>query len=131
MLPPGPEGETLEGETPCPATDGSEERVAVFAEAPPTGIDEGEALTAEIAIDEVDEEGTATDAGTITVTLDSEGVVEHRSEDRRQDHQPGRRAAYRQDHHQLSGRPRQPRLAGHRLQPANAYAVHPAERVLL
>jgi PQQ-dependent dehydrogenase (methanol/ethanol family) len=49
---------------------------------------------------------------------------------RRQDHQPGCRAAYRQDHHQLPGRPRQPRLARHRLQPAHAHAVHSAERIL-
>lgn len=73
-LPPGPAGRTLEGETPCPATDGSEERVAVFAQAPPTCIEEGQALTAEIAIDRVDEAGTATDAGTITIALDSEAA---------------------------------------------------------
>jgi peptidyl-prolyl cis-trans isomerase B (cyclophilin B) len=73
-LPPGPEGATLEGETPCPAADGSEERVAVFAQAPPTCIEEGQALTAEIAIDEVDEAGEATDAGTVTIALDSEAA---------------------------------------------------------
>lgn len=73
-LPPGPEGRTLEGETPCPAADGSEERVAVFAQAPPTCITDGEALTAEIAIDEVDAEGNATDAGAVTVELDTEAA---------------------------------------------------------
>lgn len=72
-LPPGPEGRTLEGETPCPATDGSEERVAVFAQAPPTCIEEGQALTAEIGIDLVEGE-TTTDAGTITVALDAEAA---------------------------------------------------------
>jgi cyclophilin family peptidyl-prolyl cis-trans isomerase len=74
VLPPGPEGRTLEGETPCPAEDGSEERVAVFAQAPPTCITDGQALTAEIAIDQVDEAGEATDAGTVTVELDTEAA---------------------------------------------------------
>ena len=46
----------------------------MFAQAPPTCIEEGEALTAEIAIDEVDEEGEATDAGTVTIALDSEAA---------------------------------------------------------
>jgi len=73
-LPPGPDGATLEGETPCPAEDGTEERVAVFAQAPPVCIEEGQALTAEIAIDEVDAEGTATDAGIVTIALDSEAA---------------------------------------------------------
>jgi len=73
-LPPAPEGATLEGETPCPAEDGSAERVAVFAQAPPVCIEEGQAYTAEIAIDEVDAEGAATDAGTITVALDTEAA---------------------------------------------------------
>jgi cyclophilin family peptidyl-prolyl cis-trans isomerase len=73
-LPPGPAGATLEGETPCPAEDGSEERVAVFAEAPPTCIEEGQALTAEIAVDLVDEAGEATDAGTVVVELDTEAA---------------------------------------------------------
>jgi cyclophilin family peptidyl-prolyl cis-trans isomerase len=73
-LPPAPDGLTLEGETECPATDGSEERVAVFAQAPPTCIEEGQALTAEIAIDQVDAEGTATDAGTVTIALDTEAA---------------------------------------------------------
>jgi peptidyl-prolyl cis-trans isomerase B (cyclophilin B) len=73
-LPPGPAGATLEGETPCPAADGSEERVAVFAQAPPTCIEEGQSLVAEIAIDEVDEAGEAADAGTVTIALDSEAA---------------------------------------------------------
>jgi len=73
-LPPGPAGATLEGETPCPAEDGSEERVAVFAQAPPTCIEEGQALTAEIAVDLVDEAGEPTDAGVVVVDLDSEAA---------------------------------------------------------
>ena len=54
-----------------------------------------------------------------------------RSQDRREDHQRGRGSPYRPDHHQLSGRSRQPRLAGHRLQPEDADAVPAAQRVLL
>jgi len=73
-LPPGPEGATLEGPTECPPADGSAERVRVFAEAPPTCIEEGVSYEADIAIDEVDEAGTATEAGTITVALDSEAA---------------------------------------------------------
>lgn len=60
-LPDPPPGRTLEGETPCPATDGSEERVAQFAQAPPTCIDEGEALEAVIALE----------GGEIVVSLDT------------------------------------------------------------
>lgn len=63
-LPPPPAGRTIEGETPCPATDGSEERVAAFAQAPPTCIAEGEALEAEIV----------TSAGPITIALDTEAA---------------------------------------------------------
>ena len=74
VLPPGPEGVTLEGETPCPAADGSEARVSVFAQAPPTCIEEGQALTAEIAIDEVSEADEPTDVGTVTIALDSEAA---------------------------------------------------------
>ncbi|QYG94977.1 peptidylprolyl isomerase [Iamia sp. SCSIO 61187] len=74
VLPPGPEGATIEGETPCPAEDGSEERVAVFAQAPPTCIEEGQALVAEIAVDLVDDAGEATPAGTIVVELDAEAA---------------------------------------------------------
>lgn len=74
VLPPGPEGATLEGETPCPAEDGSEERVAVFAQAPPTCVEEGQALVAEIAVDQVDDAGEATPAGTIVVELDAEAA---------------------------------------------------------
>ncbi|HEX7133912.1 MAG TPA: peptidylprolyl isomerase [Iamia sp.] len=75
-LPAAPEGATLEGETPCPAEDGSEERVAVFAQAPPTCIEEGQALTAEIAIDQVDEAGEATSAGSVVIELDAEAAPE-------------------------------------------------------
>lgn len=74
VLPPGPEGVTLEGETPCPADDGSEARVAVFAQAPPMCIDEGQALVAEIAVDLADDAGEATPAGTIVVELDAEAA---------------------------------------------------------
>lgn len=74
VLPPGPEGATVEGETPCPAADGSEERVAVFAQAPPTCIEEGVTYEADIVIDEVDDAGEATEVGTVTVALDSEAA---------------------------------------------------------
>lgn len=73
-LPPGPEGATIEGATECPPEDGSAERVAVFAEAPPTCIADGVSYEADIAIDLVDEAGEATDAGTITVALDREAA---------------------------------------------------------
>lgn len=63
-LPPPPEGRTLEGETPCPATDGTEERVAQFAQAPPMCIDEGEQLEAVIAVE----------GGEIVATLDTENA---------------------------------------------------------
>lgn len=63
-LPDPPPGATIEGETPCPADDGSEERVATFAQAPPTCIAEGEALEAEIV----------TSTGPITVALDAEAA---------------------------------------------------------
>lgn len=63
-LPAPPAGATLEGETPCPAEDGSEERVSAFAQAPPTCIDEGEALEAVIE----------TSAGTIVASLDAEAA---------------------------------------------------------
>ena len=63
-LPDPPAGRAIEGETPCPATDGSEERVASFAQAPPTCIDDGEALEAEILTSE----------GPITIALDAEAA---------------------------------------------------------
>lgn len=63
-LPDPPPGATIEGETPCPAEDGSEERVATFAQAPPMCITEGEALEAEIV----------TSRGPITIALDSEAA---------------------------------------------------------
>ncbi len=61
-LPDPPAGKTLEGETPCPATDGSEERVSQFAQAPPTCIEEGEELEAVIKVA----------GGEIVATLDAE-----------------------------------------------------------
>ena len=63
-LPDPPPGGTIEGETPCPAEDGSEERISTFAQAPPTCIEEGEALEAEIV----------TSKGPITIALDSEAA---------------------------------------------------------
>ncbi len=75
-LPPGPEGRTLDGPTECPATDGSEERVAVFAEAPPTCVEAGEALVADIAITTTDASGATTDAGTVSIALDAETAPE-------------------------------------------------------
>lgn len=49
-LPAPPTGASIDGETPCPATDGSEERVSQFAQAPPTCIEEGEELEAVITV---------------------------------------------------------------------------------
>jgi len=63
-LPAAPTGATIEDDTPCPAEDGSEERVSTFAQAPPTCIEEGEALEAVIE----------TSAGTVTATLDAEAA---------------------------------------------------------
>lgn len=74
-LPPGPEGRTLEGETPCPAADGSEERVAVFAQAPSTCIDPAVTYEADIAITR----GSGDEAeplGTVTIALDAEAAPE-------------------------------------------------------
>ncbi len=63
-LPDPPPGATIEGETPCPAEDGSEERVSTFAQAPPTCIAEGEALEAQIV----------TSKGPIVIALDAEAA---------------------------------------------------------
>lgn len=63
-LPDPPPGGTIEGPTPCPAEDGSEERIATFAEPPPPCIEEGQALMADIA----------TSRGPITVALDAEAA---------------------------------------------------------
>ncbi|WCO67399.1 peptidylprolyl isomerase [Iamia majanohamensis] len=63
-LPDPPPGGTIEGPTPCPAEDGSEERIATFAEPPPTCIEEGQALAADIT----------TSMGPITVALDAEAA---------------------------------------------------------
>lgn len=60
-LPPPPTGRAIEGETPCPATDGSEERVASFTQAPPMCLTDGEALEAVVE----------TTAGSFTIALDS------------------------------------------------------------
>ena len=43
-----PAGETLTGETPCPAADGSSPRTTTFAAAPPTCIDPAKTYTAEV-----------------------------------------------------------------------------------
>lgn len=64
VLPAAPPGRTLTGETPCPAEDGSEERVSQFAQAPPTCIDPGTPLEAVIETTE----------GPITIALDAEAA---------------------------------------------------------
>jgi cyclophilin family peptidyl-prolyl cis-trans isomerase len=63
-LPAPPEGAAIDGDTECPPTDGADERVASFAAAPPTCIEEGEDLVADIT----------TSAGSITIDLDEEGA---------------------------------------------------------
>jgi cyclophilin family peptidyl-prolyl cis-trans isomerase len=65
-LPEPPEGRTIEDETPCPATDGSEERVAVFAQAPPVCIEEGEKLEAVVKTSAAEEP--------IVIALDAEAA---------------------------------------------------------
>lgn len=70
-LPPGPEGETLTGPTECPPEDGSAERVAVFAEAPPECIDPAKTYEADIAIVQGDD---AEPLGTVTIALDTEAA---------------------------------------------------------
>ncbi|MFM8866707.1 MAG: peptidylprolyl isomerase [Ilumatobacteraceae bacterium] len=54
------EGRTVTGDTPCPATDGSEERAAQFEKAPPTCIEDGVTYTALIS----------TNKGDFTIQLD-------------------------------------------------------------
>lgn len=62
----GPEpGATLTGPTPCPATDGTQERTTSFETAPPICIDEGAAY----------EVSLATDQGEIIVSIDSTDVI--------------------------------------------------------
>jgi len=53
-------GRAITGETPCPATDGSEERVGSFEQAPPTCIDKGGSYTAIVT----------TNLGEYTIELD-------------------------------------------------------------
>lgn len=60
-LPTPPAGRAIEGETPCPAADGSTEPASSFAEAPPTCIEPDEALQAEVE----------TSAGAFTIALDA------------------------------------------------------------
>lgn len=55
-------GRTIEGETPCPKTDGTEERATRFSAAPPTCIDPGKSYTAVFDTTE----------GKIEVALDTE-----------------------------------------------------------
>ena len=57
-----PAGRTITGPTPCPASDGSEERVAQFEEAPPTCIEEGVKYSAIVE----------TNKGSFTIELDPE-----------------------------------------------------------
>lgn len=63
-LPAPPEGSALDGETECPPADGAEERVATFTDAPPTCIEGGEDLVADVV----------TSAGSFTIDLDEEGA---------------------------------------------------------
>ncbi len=59
-------GGTIEGQTECPAADGSSDRITTFAEAPPMCIDTAASYTATIA----------TTAGDITVELDAAAAPE-------------------------------------------------------
>lgn len=59
-----PAGRTLTGPTPCPAEDGSEERVAQFEQAPPTCIEEGVTYSAIVE----------TNKGAFTIELDAEAA---------------------------------------------------------
>jgi cyclophilin family peptidyl-prolyl cis-trans isomerase len=59
-----PPGRTITGLTPCPAVDGSEERVAQFEQAPPTCIEEG--VTYLAIVD--------TNKGVFTIELDTSGA---------------------------------------------------------
>jgi cyclophilin family peptidyl-prolyl cis-trans isomerase len=61
--PPGP-GETITGETPCPATDGSSPRTTSFEQAPPMCLEEGKQYTATFT----------TNLGDIKVQLDTENT---------------------------------------------------------
>ena len=54
------EGRTITGDTPCPATDGSEERASQFEKAPPTCIEDGVVYTAVVS----------TNKGDFTIRLD-------------------------------------------------------------
>lgn len=54
-------GRTITGETPCPATDGSEERAVSFEQAPPTCINDGAVYTAMVT----------TNKGEFAIVLDS------------------------------------------------------------
>lgn len=61
--PPGP-GETISGETPCPAADGSSPRTTSFENPPPMCLDEGKRYTATFT----------TNLGDIVVDLDTENT---------------------------------------------------------
>ncbi len=63
-LPPVPPGATIEGDTPCPAADGSSARTLKFAKPPPMCIDPNRQYVAEIK----------TNLGTITATLDAQAA---------------------------------------------------------
>lgn len=63
-MPAPPEGASIDGETECPPVEGAEERVATFTAPPPTCIEDGEDLVADIT----------TSSGTITIDLDEEGA---------------------------------------------------------
>jgi cyclophilin family peptidyl-prolyl cis-trans isomerase len=57
-------GRAITGETPCPATDGSEERAGSFEQAPPTCIDKGGSYVAIVT----------TNLGQYTIELDAEAA---------------------------------------------------------
>jgi cyclophilin family peptidyl-prolyl cis-trans isomerase len=57
-------GRAVTGETPCPATDGSEERAGSFEQAPPTCIDEGASYVAIVT----------TNLGQYTIELDAQAA---------------------------------------------------------
>jgi cyclophilin family peptidyl-prolyl cis-trans isomerase len=63
-LPAPPEGSAVDGDTECPPADGAEARVASFTAPPPTCIEEGDDLVADVT----------TSAGSFTIDLDEEGA---------------------------------------------------------
>jgi cyclophilin family peptidyl-prolyl cis-trans isomerase len=64
QLPTVAPGKTLTGDTPCPKTDGSEERVTTFEKAPPTCIDPAKTYQAKVTTTE----------GELVITLDAKNA---------------------------------------------------------